>query len=154
MPYPIRHKISASRCLICIHVFSLLVTQLVLMLMCDSRNLIITGIHCYVVEGRTMSWEVESSRSSSLTALHAWYASALSRWKSKCHPLHIWWLLTLCRYASVKGLHWHLRARCHGRHGKRRLCAYQIAGCFLPELVMFDAYSWSFYEVYGLSLTR
>jgi len=37
-------------------------------------------------------------------------------------------------------------ARYHGRHGKHRLYAYQMAGCFIPYLVLSSACSWSFYE--------
>jgi len=40
---------------------------------------------------------------------------------------------------------WH-GARYHGRHGERRLCSHQMAGCLCPVSVLFGASSWSIYE--------
>jgi len=39
-------------------------------------------------------------------------------------------------------------------HGECRLCAYQMAGCFVRCPVLFCAYSWLFYEWKIVSLTR
>ena len=59
--------------------------QLILMLICESLNLIISGNHCWAVKLKAIMKrsEVESSLSSSLTVLHAWCASPLSYWKQK-----------------------------------------------------------------------
>ena len=55
------------------------------------------------------------------------------------------WLSVSRKYSND----WH-GARYHGRHGERWLCAYQMAGCFVPSVGhvchLFGTYGWSFYE--------
>ena len=59
----------------------------ILMLMCESLRLIISGLHCEAVKLKAIikRSEAKSSWSYSLTVLHAWCASALSCWKQNCH---------------------------------------------------------------------
>jgi len=120
--------------------------QLILMLMCESLNLIISGNHCWAVKLKAIMKrsEVESSLSSSLTVLHAWCASALSYWKQKlslatcliavniCWDSVLKYLTDIVRWLSVLAEKNSHGARYHGRHGERRLCAYQTGGCFVP----------------------
>jgi len=64
--------------------------------MYDSLSLIISWVNCCAVNGGAIiKWkEVESLRSSSLTVLHAWRASALYCWKT---------IVTVTRKTSTSG---------------------------------------------------
>ena len=45
-----------------------------------------------------------------------------------------------------------LGARYHGRHGERRLCAYQMAGCFVPCVGLVWCIQFIFLRVYTVTV--
>ena len=63
-----------------------------------------------------------------------------------------WHLLSYCKTSLPLTFHVSRKVSHNWRgtrYGECRLCAYQIAGCFVPCLVFFGAYSRSFYKWLG-----
>jgi len=136
--------------------------QLILMLICESLNLIISGNHCWAVKLKAIMKrsEVESSLSSSLTVLHAWCASPLSYWKQKlslatcliavniCWDSVLKYLTDSVRWLSVlaeKKLSW--RPISWQTWWTPIVCiSDRWMLCALCWCIQFDAYRWSFYE--------
>ena len=123
--------------------FKLVDSRLILMLLYDSLNLIISGVHqsylgCWVIRQKKWSWEV-------WTMLHTRCANALSYWRTKIiirnvfgsylhfvemvehfnnaihwHAIHAWWRITSILDMAPK---------------RRQIwCAKQVAECLVPFL--------------------
>ena len=116
--------------------------QLELVLLCEPLNLIISGLHCWADKLKAVVKRSEDDRSLS------WSLTRCMHGVPVCCPaenknfssatcfiaVNICWdyPTNIVRWLSQKKSHnWHC-SQYHGRHGERRLCAYQIVGYFIP----------------------
>jgi len=130
--------------------FNLVDSQLILVLMCESLNLIFSGLYCWafklkVIINRTelnWNWEFALLQFQCVACMMCRCTVLL---KTKLSSATCLITVKICWNSVVKNLtdsvRWlstsaekdcHDGARYHGRHCERRLCAYQMAGCFVP----------------------
>jgi len=133
------------------------------MLMSESLNLIISRLHWWAVKLKAIikkkwSWEFALLQFECVACMMCQCAVLLNTKLSSatcliavniCWDTEVKYVTDRVHWLSMlveKDTHnWH-GARYHGRHGERRLCAYQMLDALCPVLVLSGAYSWLFYE--------